>query len=321
MEYPYLYYTTTLQDESPRFVANELSQSYHLRIGGQPDISLYNSWEKSIELLKGYVHNGLPILIEYVFPIGMQRADFVIIGHNRAHVVEIKGWNKYAEIDDFTADTEMGEKIQPCYQLDDYLYKFKYFHSASKQFEFTGSVLMYNTKDGDRCDVVYDPEGLMSRITVDKIGRATEVDVKSIVNGKFEFSETLVNFIRNNRDEILKGPKSALVSRGFGLSEDQMIISQKIQRSIARGEKKVYLVRGKMGSGKTLVAITALFDAISRNQFGLLAYKNNRLINTLRRAFGSRTENLLRFYSVGFKGGNKGVGEKFFDELVFNCVS
>ena len=98
----------------------------------------------------------------------------------------------------------------------------------------------------------------------------------------------------------------ALVGEGYGLTEDQLILVEEVLDSLEHNEDKAYFVRGVSGSGKTLVALTLFFEALSRNYKTLLTYRNNRLLNTLRIALGASKSKkdkslagLIRFYSMG----------------------
>ncbi|MEM4090839.1 MAG: hypothetical protein QXQ46_08905 [Thermoplasmatales archaeon] len=49
--------------------------------------------------------------------------------------------------------------------------------------------------------------------------------------------------------------KAALVllSKGYGLTAEQLDLLEKVLASLEKGERKVFLVQGESGSGKTLV--------------------------------------------------------------------
>lgn len=313
----YLYLTQDFQSDNETQISNILNSNYKKAFGTNPDIKLNNSWKKSIEILQKHIPDGIPVIMEYIFPIGMQRVDFMAIGHKKVHIIEVKGWRSYKGINDFTAIGDHKESIQPCYQLDDYISKFKNFHSASDTFEFSGSVFMYNTMDGNQCQLIYDPSKYSGIFSESNMGKATQEDIDAIVKGKFSISETLINFVKENKKEILHNTQKTLVAKGFGLSEEQMIIMQTIEKSIKNRQRKVYLIKGSMGSGKTLVALTLFIDLFSSDFKGLLAYRNNRLINTLRKAVSSELSSLLLFYSVGRQANFSGLGEKNFDPSKF----
>ena len=224
----YLYMTDNFRSDNETLIMNNLVSNYQSSFRNQPGIELKNSWQKSIEILQKHIPDQVPVVMEYVFPIGMHRVDFIAIGHKKAHLIEVKGWKSYEDVNEFTAIGDKKETIQPCYQLEDYLSKFKNFHSAAESFDFSGSVFMYNTTDGNQCELVYDPSEYEGKFSKSNLGIASQEDVDSIVKGKFAISETLINFIRENKEKILVKPQQTLVAKGFGLSEDQMIIMQTI---------------------------------------------------------------------------------------------
>ena len=313
MESSYLLKTQSFNSTPLGLIVNDLNSNFSKFFKKSPEIELRNSWTKSVKILKEHIPDGIPVLMEYVFPMGMQRVDLLIIGHKNAHVIEVKGWRNYRETGKNIAFADNREVIQPCYQLEDYISKFRNFHTASQTMKFSGSVFMYNTKDGNDCELIYDPSGYDGKFSEENIGIAREEDIKAITDGKFEFSNTLLNFIKENKNQILKSPEKALVASGYGLSEEQMLILKNIERSIKNSERRVFLIRGKMGSGKTLVALNLALDFVGKDIFGIVAYKNNRLINSIRTSLGLDLKELLQFYSVGQYNGSWGLGEANFD--------
>lgn len=308
-----LYYTEKFHSTETEQILDGLRCSYSAFFGVNPEQSLQQSWKGSIEIMKDYIPDGIPIILEYIFPIGLERVDLIAVGHRSAYLIEAKGWNKYQEIDNSLVYTDIGESIHPCYQLENYLNKFKRFHTASEKFHFDGSVFMYRTVDGNKCDIFYKPSDFVDKLKRIENCPAEREDIEAIIDGKFHFSRTLVDFVRGDLKSIMEDPTKALVGSGYGLSEEQMRIKQRVLNAIKSKEKKIFLVNGKMGSGKTLLAVAMLFEAISKGECGFLAYRNNRLINTLRTAFGERKD-LLQFYSVGRRGNFTGLAEENFDE-------
>ena len=111
----------------------------------------------------------------------------------------------------------------------------------------------------------------------------------------------------------------ALLSKGYGLTEDQMKVKSEVfdalENSKEEKKKMNFLIRGTSGSGKSLLAVTLYLEAFSRGYTTILAYKNNRLINTVRKALGEKLSSFIMFYSTGRKC-PIGIGEKGFEECL-----
>ena len=171
---------------------------------------------------------------------------------------------------------------------------------------------MYNTKDGNECKIPHNGREIESEFQILPVEISSQEEVEALENGTFRTSRELIDFISANIDQIMEDVSRKFLNAGFGLSEEQAIIVEKIMNSIRKGERKKYFISEGMGSGKTLMAINLLFMALSERYQSLLAYRNNRLINTLRRVFGPSYSSLLCFYSMGFNGHFKGLGEENF---------
>ena len=132
-----------------------------------------------------------------------------------------------------------------------------------------------------------------------------------------ELKDTFIQLVRELKDEKLEDVSKVLLSRGYGLTEDQMKVKSEVFDALENSEeekKKVnFLIRGASSSGKSLLAVTLYSEALSRGYTTILAYKNNRLINTVRKALGEKLSSFILFYSTGRKN-PVGVGEKGFEE-------
>nr|WP_240872370.1 DNA/RNA helicase domain-containing protein [Acidianus infernus] len=82
--------------------------------------------------------------------------------------------------------------------------------------------------------------------------------------------------------------------------------------ALEKGKRVNFLIRGTSGSGKSLLAVTLYLEALSRGYTTILAYKNNRLINTVRKALGNELSSHIMFYSTGRRE-PPGVGEEGFE--------
>ncbi|MEM0157359.1 MAG: DNA/RNA helicase domain-containing protein [Thermoplasmataceae archaeon] len=306
-----LYYTESFQTDPTGDILGDLNRSYERITRERPDNYLRGSWTGSINAMKAVIPDGVPVAMEYIFPIGNERVDFLVIGKRDVAIVETKGWRKYRQMDRLVADTDLGPQPVPCYQSSNYLYKFRNFHTAAREFNFRDVVFMYNTTDGNDCTIYYEPgefSEVMTPIIREK-GSRKEADL--ILNGRFSVNSTLIDFISRHKQEIMADPLKAFSAVGYGLSGDQMKVLSSVLESLKSGRKTIFLIRGKMGSGKTLVALNIILEAIRTGYFGLISYRNNRLINTMRRAVPAQIRPLIRFYSTGPMR-NNGIGEPGF---------
>jgi len=277
-----------------------------------PKIEQINAWKSSLEKIS-LIASNYPIIVEY--PIfSLERVDYLIVGKKKVLLIETKGWKHISKINDYRVNADGKITIDPCYQLINYLSKFKYFHSAASQFSLEGVLFLYNSREySNDCNIAYSENELKEFI--ERLGGpGNDDDVNQIVNGRFTITDDLINFLQKNKGSILNQAAKVLLSRGYGLTEEQMMLVEKVLDSLKNKENKVYFVRGESGSGKTLVALTLLFEAVSRGYKALIGYKNNRFLWTLKTILNIKRSkislaSLVVFYSTGRKGNYSGIGE------------
>jgi len=292
-------------EKDPEQILNKLKEEYRVEKQEYPSIELINSWRGSLNIILKAA-NGYPIFAE--FPIFNERCDFLIVGKDKILVIEAKAWKEANLIDALWVSSEGKEFLHPCYQLMNYVNKLRYFYSLNKEYEIHGLVLAYNDKISDGCKIIRNEKEL--RAEIEKLGEPASLEeIKAIVNGRFMISKDLIALIKERKEELIKSAIKTLLQNGYGLTHDQMNIVKKVMDSLERNENKVYLVHGEVGSGKTLVAITLFLEALSKGYRTILAYRNNRLLNTLR--FTLKESLPIMFYSTGPPAYN-GVGEKNF---------
>ena len=282
---------------------DELVNAYRESYGEEPSLEQKNAWRKLVDLLK-----GLEFPSVWEFPIFNERADIIFVGKGRALVVEAKGWRRVRKLGDYTVEADGEERVDPCYQLTNYVTKLNTFHSSG--FKFDGVLFMYNNRDysSDACRIIRTVDEL--RKELDQMGPGSQEDLEKLINGKIVLNETIVDLLNREKDLLKQNVARALLKEGFGLSEEQMKILNRVMEVLEKGEKRNFLIRGGSGSGKTLLAVTIFLEAFSKGHLAFLAYKNNRLINILKEAM-RKWSGFIVYYSTG-RG--FGIGEEGFDE-------
>ncbi|QKR00887.1 DUF2075 domain-containing protein [Metallosphaera tengchongensis] len=295
---------------------NYLKEGYVNTLSEQPKPELVITWRDTLKLLK-QLDVDMPAVLEYPL-IGGDRADLIFVADNRGIVVELKDWKGDLKvIDDLFVQVGNELRINPCYQVRNYVNKLNYFHSSGLQFD--GYVMFYNGKEQveglDQCKVIQSHDEL--REIVRGLGDSNPSSLEKLLRGKFYVSETLVRLIERKEKDLIQNATNVLLASGFGLTESQLLLVREIKEvldELKRGKDvdKTYLIRGSSGSGKTLVALVLLMEGLKRQVRTVLGYKNNRLLNTLRIAL-DEVGGAIQFYSTGY---GKGVAEEKYDQDV-----
>ena len=289
-----------------------LRYAYRVSLREYPSHEMIMGWRRVLPDIFG-VFEGFPVVIEYPVLGGPERVDFIVVGRGRGLIIEAKAWSGSVRSSGFFVCVGGELRVDPCYQLENYLAKFRYLHSASTmmRMKFEGVVYVSGGQYTDSCRVVMERGDLEHYL--DWLGRpGREIDVKAIVEGRYHISQDLINFVVRNKAMLMRNAIRTLLGGGYGPTEDQLRVIDDVLRALESGEDRAFFVRGVSGSGKTLIAITLFFEALGRGYRVLLTYRNNRLLNTLRTALGRRLSGLIRFYSMGPQGRYQGVAEKNF---------
>ena len=301
------------QYESDEKAVADLIDAYRDYLNEIPGASQVSVWKT---LTKGVINiiSGYPSFAE--FPIfNLERADYVIVDTDAAQVIEAKGWKNIERIDErvVVADGEL--RLDPCYQLNNYVSKFNYFHSSGREIKYSGSLLLYNnrTYSSEDCEIVHTFGELRDRIAAFRRPEGQSI-VDKIRNGEFHVSDDFIELINQNKSEIISNASSTLLGRGYGLTENQALLIHDVLDAVKGNEDRTFLVKGSSGSGKTLVAVYMLLESFLKGYNVFLAYRNNRLLNTLKQILETKDRKYslspqILYYSTG-KG--TGIGEANF---------
>lgn len=302
--------------------------------GDTLDIKQKNAWESSVRYLKDVFNDNklhdFTIAFEYKLPLSGERIDLLILGKDKTNkptviVFELKGWT-FAEKTEqnLFVKSDIGITIHPEYQVKNYVGKIKFSHSAADNFDLVPAVLMYNAYAKNiniefkvPCFYKEDKQKIRDFINSNLSCPPEDSNIHDFLNGEYKQSQKLFDTIAKHFHKIKHQSYLALADEGFALSEEQLKLINEILNDLndlkLHDKDIVYLIQGSPGSGKTLVAINLLLSALSKGCKAVLAYRNNRLINSIRSVFDSVEKGLsstIKFYSVGPRGEFTGIAEK-----------
>lgn len=306
---------------NPENAVGDLIEAYMTSLNEKPDHSQVSVWKSLTgEIIE--IADGFPSFAE--FPIfNLERADYLVLDTDRGLIIEAKGWKKVEQINERIVRADGNVRLDPSYQLNNYVSKFNYFHSSGRHIKYTGLLFLYNNRTyiPQDCKIAHTMEELRSMIQDLKFPGNKEITDK-VLNGGFHVSQDLIDLISSNREDIMENASKTLLGRGYGLSENQALLVNEVLNALETGEKRTFLVKGNSGSGKTLVAIELLLEAFVKKYKVFLAYRNNRLLNTLKQTLEIRggKYNLapsILFYSTGF---NNGIGEEKFSSELYGKI-
>lgn len=283
-------------------IEENIDEKFYNKMGYHTGQSERNAWKNSMEyMLKVLIDSNIPsnigVAIEYKIPNTSKRVDFIITGFDRnrknvAVIVELKQWEKADIVSGKDGIVEaytghaLREVAHPSYQawsyattIEDYnenvqekqidLYPCAYLHNYQKIIPPTLLSDVYKEYlDKAPAFVKGDVERLREFINkYIQYGDDRET-LYLIDNGKIRPSKSLQDSLSN----MLKG------NREFVMIDDQKIVYETAlsmaRKSYEDGQKRVLIVKGGPGTGKSVLAINLLVNLTNENMVCQYVTKN-----------------------------------------------
>ena len=251
------------------------------------DSSEYNSWKNSIGNAMFHVINNstIPddaeIAIEYQLSGQKMRIDFLVCGKNRDKkiniiVVELKQWSQIelGLLRDHITTFLGGRKVErqhPSYQANSYVISLRNFNPVftANEIELSSCSYLHNCQEStiikdnnfshllDKSPLFIKSEGNdLKKFIEDKIFYGDSNDLftqieESPIQISKSLSQNIGSMLKDNLD--------------FALIDDQKSALEEIifhRKTLKEGEKKVLIIEGGPGTGKSLIAINALVEFV-----------------------------------------------------------
>lgn len=267
-------------------IADEIELAFVAKLGRHTSENEVRAWKNSMQHMYKVLSNcaiddGVAVAIEYQIPLTAKRIDFMLAGvgpdgKENVVVIELKQW-EHAKLTQkngiVVTRFQHGEAevVHPSYQAWSYV---DLIQSFNAEVQDRGIVLSpcaylhnYHADEVIRNDFYQNYIDLapvflendarkLSRFISEHIRhRSTDDIIFYIESGKLrpakQLADSLSSMFRGNRE--------------FTLLDDQLVVyetARNIIRESVNGEKVVYIVRGGPGTGKSVVAINLLVDAI-----------------------------------------------------------
>lgn len=277
-----------LADVAARTLVPKLVQAHEQTLGAPPDAAEVESWRASLPALAqvlgepGFQAKG--ILVELFMPLNNRRCDAVLTGRGKdgldsAVVIELKQWSNVAAAA-LQEHVKAGDRVvlHPSVQVEGYVRTLQHFHSAftdgGEPFAVSGCAYLHNMKRGTagarhlrdvqvggeallECPLFFADDGaafatwLLARVGQGPGSRGVERlhDGRPLPSPKL--LERLVETVRGiHAWHLLDIQRTAYWA-----------IRQATRLAKDTGERRVIIVRGGPGTGKSVLAIQLLADA------------------------------------------------------------
>ena len=284
-------------------IAYEIEQNIYEKMNRHTARNEFRAWENSLEYMYKVLNdNEIPqdvgIAIEYNIPQTSKRIDFLISGYDESErgnvvIIELKQWDKIESIKgkDALVETYTGNAVRqvvhPSYQAWSYAMLITDYNQSVQEREMLlwpcAYLHNYRRKENDPLDeeqyeTYLEDAPAFTRGQVDQLRAFIKQSVVkgdnkeflyAIEHGKIKPSKSLQDAIAN----MLKGNPE------FVMLDEQKVVFEEIlsasRKSMKDNQKRVVIVEGGPGTGKTVVAINLLAQLTNEDQFCQYVSKNS----------------------------------------------
>ena len=325
-------------------IAYEIEENIYQKMNRRTARNEFRAWENSMEYMyKVLSDQEIPedagIAIEYNIPQTSKRVDFLISGYddqdqNNVVIIELKQWDqlnavpgKDALVETYTGNA-VRQVVHPSYQAWSYAMLITDYNQAVQdgKIELFPCAYLHNYRrmpddplDEEQYAVYTEDAPAFTRGQVDELRKfikkcVVKGDNKELLyaieHGKIKPSKSLQDSIA----KMLKG------NREFVMLDEQKVVYEEIlnasRQSMKDGKKRVLIVQGGPGTGKTVVAVNLLAQLTNEDQFCQYVSKNS----APRNVYQKKLKGEIRKSSVDnmFKGSGiyTDAGENMVDTIL-----
>lgn len=325
-------------------IALEIEEKIYQKMNRHTSRSEFRSWENSLQYMYMVLNdNDIPedagIAIEYNIPQTSKRIDFLISGYddkkqNNVIIIELKQWDKLFAIKsrDALVETYTGNSVRdvvhPSYQAWSYSMLITDYNQAVQEgnINLFPCAYLHNYRripndplDESQYAIYLEEAPAFTRGQVDELRKFIK---KNVVKGD---NKELIYAIEHGRIKPSKSLQDAIAkmiqgNKEFIMLDEQKVIYEEIlnasRKSMKDGKKRVIIVEGGPGTGKTVVAVNLLVQLTNENQFCQYVSKNS----APRNVYKEKLKGKIRKSSIDnmFKGSGiyTDAGESIVDTIL-----
>ena len=325
-------------------ITDEIYDIYRQKIG-KSGISQIRSWENSMQYMYRILEDSeIPsdcgVAIEFTIPTTSKRIDFILTGLNQFKddsvvIIELKQWDSAQKVEgkDGIVKTVLGgglrETIHPSYQVWSYASLIKNFNQTVDEDEIGlyPCAYLHNYdfgSDDPLTDEIYEPYFSEAPL----YGKRDALKLRNFIKRYIKYGDNsnILYRIDNGKIRPSKKLQDTLSSMLDGNEEFIMIDEQKIayelaikmaRESYVDDKKRVLIVEGGPGTGKSVVAINLLVDLINDELNSVYVTKNSAPRNVFFEKLkgGKRSLNYLKNLFKG-SGSFTQSGSNEFDAII-----
>lgn len=312
-----------VQDTILNEITDRLRESFEVYYGHKPNVSEQNAWSNSFQYLKNIIESSKlydnMIVLEFELPYSNRRIDAMLFGkgeNNSDNVVliELKQWSKVEDTDiENMVYTYVGGanrlEPHPSIQVEGYhlnlqdfvsvfeepntdLYSCVYCHNYSKEREKV--LFLDKFKEILKEHPLFAKEDVINfgKYLKDKIGSGQGLEI---------FNRFSNSAIRPSKKLIEHTKKMVNGQQVFNLIDEQLsanyAIIDRAKKASQLKRKCVIIVKGGPGTGKSVIALNALAELLSKGLTVYHATGSRAFTSTLKKVVGTRVGNFFKYFN------------------------
>jgi len=309
-----------IEDAIQNQIAEKLKIAYENYYGRRVNPREMTSWTNSLQFMKNAIErNSLfenMIVLEYELPYSNERIDFIIFGEGNDNkqnvvVVELKQWSEVKDCDvEGNVITFVGGAYRmephPSYQVEGYHYYLKDFVHLFDETDVNLSSCVYCHNYSN--SVLFLPKfqdilnsfPVFTRKDFEKIGNYLKSKLSN-GNGFELFNRFITSDIKPSKKLIEQAHRMISGQKAFTLIDEQITANNTIidraKKCSKLKKKSVIIVRGGPGTGKSVIALNAVAELLSKGLTVFHATGSAAFTTTLRKIVGSRTAKLFKYFN------------------------
>ena len=282
-------------------ITDEIYEIYQQKIGKSPKSQIM-SWENSMQYMyrvldDSAIPDDCGVAIEFTIPTTSKRIDFILTGLNQFSedsvvIIELKQWSEAQKVEgkDGIVKTFLGgglrETTHPSYQVWSYASLIENFNETVEEEEIglhpCAYLHNYDFRDNDPLtDGIYKPYFEEAPLYGKRDAKKLREFIKRYI--KYGDNTDILYRIDNGKIRPSKRLQDTLYSMLEGNDEFVMIDEQKVayemaiemaRKSYLDDKKRVLIVEGGPGTGKSVVAINLLVDIMQDEMTSVYVTKN-----------------------------------------------
>jgi hypothetical protein len=313
-----------VRDTTRNQIAAKLEDAFFQYFRYRPSHGEVNAWRNSLRAMAQIVSyanlDDHGILLEYQLPLSSKRLDCMICGrdktgNDRAIIVELKQWDRCdaSDVDKVVLSWVGGrrrEVLHPSVQVGQYQLYLEDSHTAfheANPIRLNSCAYLHNYQ-AEKDDVLLaskfsayltkyptfdanDADNLTAFLKTRLDGAAGRPVLDRVENSKYRASKKLMDHVVATIDS--RAP--------WVLLDEQLVVFEKVLAAVksrAKDQrKKVILIRGGPGTGKSVIAINLLADLLRMGVNAQYATGSRAFTETLRDLIGGSSQVILKYFN------------------------